>query len=58
MVLDEDIEVELVKVGPERRLTNELLAAERKLGKKKRKSIQQQSCIKSIQIMGKGQASS
>ena len=40
MVLDEDIEVELVEVGPERRMTNELIAAERKLRKKKkRKSI-------------------
>ena len=46
MVLDEDIEVELVKVGPERRMTNELIAAERKLQKKKRKWIQQQGCMK------------
>ena len=36
MVLGEDIEVELVEVGPERRMTNELIAAERKLGKKKK----------------------
>ena len=35
IVLDEDIEVELVKVGPERRMTNELIAAERKLRKRK-----------------------